>query len=258
MLNRRYFLAALAGSALAAPADNPPTRVAKVTKLFKSPEGNPNGLETTSEGLWIAEQISDTAFLVDWKGKVLRKVQTEASNTSGIAYGGGFLWMSANGHAMNRPACANDAVGEQGIIVKADPKTGKTVARYSIPSGGGVHGLEYADNSLWAAFIKDEKLVQLDPKDFSHQHEIPFHLPRPHGIAYDHGALWAVHTGRRTIHKLSAKDGAILEVITVAPEDPEPHGMCMHDGHLIISDAGIAPDGKLTGSPHVGWVCRID
>ena len=36
MLNRRYFLAALAGSALA--ADTPPTRVAKVVKLFKSPE----------------------------------------------------------------------------------------------------------------------------------------------------------------------------------------------------------------------------
>ena len=257
MLNRRYFLAALAGSALATPPE-PPTRVAKVVKLFRSPEGTPNGLETTPEGLWIAEQVSDSAFLVDWNGKVIRKVETESSNTSGLAYGGGFLWMAANGQAMNRPARPNDAKGDQGIIVKADAKTGKTVDRYTIPGGGGVHGLEYADNSLWTAFVKAEKLVQLDPKDFSAKSEIKLHLPRPHGIAYDRGSLWSVHTGRRIIHKLNPKDGSIQEIITIRPEDPEPHGMCLHQGHLYISDAGITPDGKHSGSPHVGWVCRID
>ena len=32
------------------------TRMAKTTKLFKSPAGFPNGLAVTSEGLWIGEQ----------------------------------------------------------------------------------------------------------------------------------------------------------------------------------------------------------
>jgi hypothetical protein len=35
-------------------------------------------------------------------GAVIKKVLTESSNTSGIAYGGGYLWMAANGAAIGR------------------------------------------------------------------------------------------------------------------------------------------------------------
>jgi hypothetical protein len=35
-------------------------------------------------------------------GKVLRKVQTESSNNSGIAFGNGYLWMAATGKAVGR------------------------------------------------------------------------------------------------------------------------------------------------------------
>ena len=33
-----------------------PSRTAKTTKLFKSPQGFPNAIAVTPEGLWIAEQ----------------------------------------------------------------------------------------------------------------------------------------------------------------------------------------------------------
>jgi hypothetical protein len=33
-----------------------PSRMAKTTKLFKSPDGFPNAIAVTPEGLWIAEQ----------------------------------------------------------------------------------------------------------------------------------------------------------------------------------------------------------
>src|SRR5437588_9460831 len=33
-----------------------PSRMAKTTKLFKAPDGYPNGIAVTPEGLWIAEQ----------------------------------------------------------------------------------------------------------------------------------------------------------------------------------------------------------
>src|SRR5688500_16897932 len=88
MQNRRQFLGAIAATALG--AKDYPVRAAKVEPLYKSPDGHPNGLETTPEGLWVGEQVTDTAYLLDWKsGKVLRKVETESSNTSGIAFGGG-------------------------------------------------------------------------------------------------------------------------------------------------------------------------
>jgi hypothetical protein len=89
----------------AGPSTQPDVPVRKpkaVAKLFKSPEGHPNGLENTREGLWIAEEVSERAYLVDWTGKVLHKVDTESHNTSGIAVGGGFLWMSANGRGVGR------------------------------------------------------------------------------------------------------------------------------------------------------------
>ena len=80
-----------------------PTRIAKTTKLFKSP-GVPNGIAVAPEGLWIAEQklsgaqavsyhlpepkdLSEAAWLVDWNGKLLKTLTTPSRNTSGMAYG---------------------------------------------------------------------------------------------------------------------------------------------------------------------------
>ena len=37
--------------------DVPVRKPKAVAKLFKSPEGHPNGLENTREGLWIAEEV---------------------------------------------------------------------------------------------------------------------------------------------------------------------------------------------------------
>jgi hypothetical protein len=69
-----------------------------ITKRFKSPDGHPNTLEATPEGVWVGEQVTDIAYLLDWKtGEVLKKVPTESSNTSSMAYSGGYLWMGANG-----------------------------------------------------------------------------------------------------------------------------------------------------------------
>ncbi len=98
-MQRRTFVASVLGvAALTAKGRVPIRKAAKVTRLFKSPEGHPNALEATPEGLWVGEQVSDSAYLLDWKtGEVLQKVPTESSNTSGMAYGGGYLWMGANG-----------------------------------------------------------------------------------------------------------------------------------------------------------------
>src|SRR5262249_27611755 len=71
-------------------------RKAKTTTLFKSPEGYPNAITATSEGLWIGEQKTDHACLVDWNGKLLKTITTESKNTSGMGVGGGFIWMGAN------------------------------------------------------------------------------------------------------------------------------------------------------------------
>ncbi|MCC6293831.1 MAG: hypothetical protein IT164_14370 [Bryobacterales bacterium] len=258
MLNRRSFftLPVLATFATRLRAAEPTRHTARVTKLFRSPDGNPNALETVPEGFWLGEQITDNAYLLDHNGKVLRKVPTESSNTSGIAFGGGYLWMAANGKTQWRTPRPTDAT--TGEIVKADPRTGKTIARYPIPGGGGVHGIEYAGGKLWITSLKLQKLSVVDPKDFSLVHQIPVHLGRAHGLGWDHDTIWCMHSNERQIHKLSVKDGALLEIVQLGANDPDPHGMCLSGGKLYYCDAGIAPTGKNNASPHAGWVCRID
>jgi len=131
-MTKRQFLASSAGLAIAGPCaafaqqaaalrrDAPasgnrrvPNRKAKTTKLFKAPPGFPNALAVTSEGVWIGEQklsgaqakaynlpepktLTENAWLLDWNGKVLRTVTTPSRNTSGMAVGGGYVWMVAN------------------------------------------------------------------------------------------------------------------------------------------------------------------
>src|SRR6187549_3382280 len=53
-----------------------PVRKIKTTPLFKSPEGYPNGIAVAPDGLWICEQKSDNAVLVDWSGRLLKTLKS--------------------------------------------------------------------------------------------------------------------------------------------------------------------------------------
>ena len=76
----------------------------QIEKVFRSPYSVPNGLQVTDEGLWIVDQITDRVSLVEITAdvdytvpKLIRDIPSESSNTSGMAYGGGALWLAANG-----------------------------------------------------------------------------------------------------------------------------------------------------------------
>jgi hypothetical protein len=93
-----------------------PKKMAKTTALFKSPGMYPNALAVMTDapgGLWIGQQkanpsnakqysvplddtgLDEAAWLVDWNGKLLKTVTTHARNTSGLAYGNGYIWVGA-------------------------------------------------------------------------------------------------------------------------------------------------------------------
>ena len=82
-------------------------------------------------------RVNGVLTVLDWKsGKVLDDFIAEAHNTSGLAVGGGFLWIGCNGAgtaAANRPF--NRPTDKQyGEIVKCDMKTGKQLKAFA-PSG---------------------------------------------------------------------------------------------------------------------------
>jgi streptogramin lyase len=243
--------------------ESAPTRQAKVVKLFKAPDGHPNAMEATAEGVWVGDQVTERAHLLDWKtGQIIRKVETESHNTSGIAVGGGYLWLAANGGVSNRrpPRPTDKPVGE---IVQADLQTGKTVKLHQLPWGGGCHGLVWSEptQTLWSSAMSITALAEVNPKDnFRILRLIPVRYGRSHGMDIENGAIWVVFSTEMLIHKLDMKTGRVMEIVALANgEDPTPHGMCRHEGHFYYCDAGFEPaQTEASVSPGSGYICRID
>ncbi|HTS31075.1 MAG TPA: hypothetical protein VMH81_34625 [Bryobacteraceae bacterium] len=264
--SRRAFIEAMAltaGRAAAQeegprqPAAPVPTGTAKVTKLFRSPDLHPNALEATGDGLWIGDQVSESVNKVDWKtGKGLLSFPTEAHNTSGIAVGAGYVWIGCNGGVSNRrPARPNDRPIAE--VLQADLKTGKTVKWHTLAWTSGIHGITYVEQTrtLWAAAPSLNVVVEMDPKDMRVVHMIGVKGDRAHGLDWQDGKLWIVMAGDRLVQKLDAKTGKLLQVLKIAPQDPDPHGLCLHEGSLYYCDAGLT---ATSAGSAAGYVCRIE
>jgi hypothetical protein len=228
-----------------------PTYQAKVEKLFKSPDRYPNALEATPEALWVGDQVSERVLKMDWNtGKVLEDFVAEAHNTSGLAVGGGYLWIGCNGAgtaAANRPfnRPTDKSYGE---VVKCDMKTGKQVKAYRTPWGG-THGTVYerTTDKLWVVDPGHQLAVEMDPKDdLRILRMISVGGGTPHGIEIYDGAIWIMAAADRLVRKIDYS-GKVLEIWTLGPNDPDPHGMCIHNGHVYYCDAGLG--GGRTPSP---------
>ena len=286
MITKREFLAGSIGARLALskgsaayPQAAPPakTRVAKTTKMFKSPAGFPNGLAETPEGLWIGEQklsgaqaaayhmaepksLSEAAWLVDWQGKLLKTVTTPSRNTSGMAVGAGCVWMCAN-------------APPEGIF-QVDMNS-RLVSHRQIPlgpasDGGGCHGAMWHEGKLWIAALRLRGILRVDPKTWEPEFLIPFYQApgktRYHDIAWDNGSIWQIigndstkyAEGRPGLVRYDAATGKVLETVEFAPNSSDPHGLAMHEGALISCDAGIHPGWPNNDSPTSGWIFRID
>jgi streptogramin lyase len=234
-----------------------PTRPAKVERLFKAPDLHPNALEAAPDGLWIGDQVSEKVFKVDWHtGKVLHEVQTESHNTSGVAVGAGYLWLGANGGVSGRrpPRPTDKPFGE---VIQADLNTGKTVKIHQLIWGGGVHGITFVPQTqtLWITALSIQAVAEVDPNDFRVLRIRPARGDRPHGLDWDNGALWVLVAGDHVVQKIDPDSGKVLEVVTISrTSDPDPHGMCIHDGYMYYCDAGLTAPGP--GS-EPAQICRF-
>jgi len=275
-LKRRDFLAAAAAAGSAAMAPKVvraqegssagkaeiPTYKAKVEKLFKTPDRYPNALETTPEALWVGDQVSERINLLDWKtGKVLGDFVAEAHNTSGIAVGGGFLWIGCNGAgtAASKRSFDRPFDRKYGEIVKCDMKTGKQLKGYKSPWGS-THGTAYAHDTekLWVAAPALKLAMELDPKDdLRILRMVALDMDTPHGIEWYQGKLWVLAAASRVLHKIDPESGKILEIYTLAPTDPDPHGMCIKDDYAYYCDAGLGGGRNPSPGTSPQFICRF-
>ena len=167
--------------------------------------------------------------------------------------------MGCNGMGVGRAARPSDRPG--GEVLQCDIETGKTLKRYEPQYPGGIHGVtwNYATNTLWVVALGINALVELDVKDnFRIVREIPVHLGRAHGIDFHGDGVWCLFGNDLQIQKLDMNTGKVLDAIQLSKDDPDPHGMCIHNSKIYYSDAGIAPGGKPSGSSSAGYICRID
>ena len=208
-----------------------PTYKIKVELLWKSPDRYPNALETAPDGLWVGDQVSERVNKLDWKtGKVLEDFVAESHNMSGLAVGGGYLWIGCNGSgtAASLREFKRPFDKSYGEIVQCDMKTGKQVKGYRTPWGG-VHGTAYnrQTDKVWAVAPGLGFLAEMDPKDdLRILRMVPIRQNVPHGLDFYEDAIWVIDGADRLVQKLDAESGRVQEVWTFGPDDPDPHGMC--------------------------------
>jgi hypothetical protein len=272
----------LAGASEGSGRKHLPNRMAKTTQLFKARGQWPNALASSPDGLWVAQQHlteseasgvnlswptkgKEQVWLMDMSGKTLKTVESNASNTSGLAYGDGALYV-----------CSNTDDAASGIH-KVDVATGLEVAHLQIPLSpnnvsGGCHGAEWHNGKFWIANNRMRSLMRIDPTSWKPELQIPIYGPpgmgRFHDFTFDKdGTILQVvanensrnHTENMAgLVRMEAETGKPIETITFLPGSCDPHGLKLHDGILLACDAGYHPGWPNYNSPSSGWIFRID
>jgi len=228
--------------------------VARIDAAFRAPYAQPNGMQITDEGLWVADQVTDRCALIETEnvnryGKtlVLREIDTEASNTSGMTYGDGALWLAANGPgAKYRPA--RDTDFQSGATVKVDPHTGKTLDHWPMPEEGGTHGIEFdnvEEGTMWVS-TKGNTMTQLKIEDRSILRVLNLPYGRSHGVVRVKDGIWIAFTSDRVILKFDIETNEEMARIDIPESHPAPHGMSAYEGGFIYCDSST------------GWIGTIE
>jgi streptogramin lyase len=224
-MRRRQFLAlAAAAPALGSVAVR---RVSKVEIVFRSPRGSkPNGLQATEQGLWIMDQgEGNRVYLVRYEdGQVLRTLDTEADRASGITFDGEALWLAST---YNR------------LIIRADPMTGKTIAKYVAPGAGPIYRM------VGDPQPRSSPLAPAKPNDAAPQPRQPGPQQPPggsagtgaHGLEFRDGRLWMALPPSRTIFRVDPAAWIVDQKFATAAN--RPHGVGWEGKYLWCTDSNL-------------------
>jgi hypothetical protein len=251
MIRRREFFAlaaALPASALRGVETGkiPARKAGKVETVFKSPGPKPNGLQATSDGLWIIDQGDNRAYLVSYTdGKVLRAFDTEGDRASGITFYGDAIWIAST---YSRE------------IVQSQAMTGKTIAKHFTPGAGVIYRM-VGDPPSRSSPLASASAAAQQPRESQQQGQGlgsgqgsgqgqgvgGFQQGQvlgskalgtgAHGLEWREGKLWVAVPPSRTIYRINPKDWIVeLKFPTVGNR---PHGIGWEGKWLWCADSNL-------------------
>ena len=203
--------------------------VAKIDDMWLSPGPRPNGLQATSDGLWVIDAGNSHLYLLDHEnGSVLVDVPTETVKSSGVTVGGGNVWVASTHNSRVYKLNEDGSTAQHWV----SPGDGVLDPRDKGPEYVRPHGMEWVDGKMWVVVKPALQIYLVDLETMEVERSIPTPGAAPHGIALDGDAIWCGDRGMAVIHKLSLEDGEVLDEVPVPA--PEVHGVTIHDGALIM------------------------
>lgn len=227
MDRRHFFSSALTAVALQAA---PSRRISKVEMVFQSPGPHPNGLQATAEGLWIIDQSNNKAHLVSYQdGKVLREIQTESDRPSGITHDGEALWLAST---------------YDRLLIRADPKTGKTLSEHFTPGAGVIYRMTGDPAARKSPLPPQHPPPPAARKTEASKPEIPSQFTGvrnpgtgAHGLEWKDGKLWVAVPPSRTIYQIDPKTWTVLQKFPTAAN--RTHGVGWEGNWLWNADSNL-------------------
>jgi hypothetical protein len=95
------------------------------------------------------------------------------------------------------------------------------VNRYVSQWSGGIHGTTWNNRTqtLWVTVLGTNA------------------LGRAHGLDFEGDAVSCLFSTDLQIQKLDMKTGTLLDAIQLSKDDPDPHGLCIHEGSIYYRHA---------------------
>jgi YVTN family beta-propeller protein len=169
---------------------------------------------TLGEGLlWVAPQFGLVTRVDPRDASIKRPAIDPGHNTSGIAVGGGAVWLAG---------------GEAGAVTRVDVASGHPTP---IPVGNGPGDIAVGSGGVWVALALDDTLARIDPQTGVVEETIAVGRS-PAGVAVGAGSVWVANSGDGTVSRI---DPQTNEVAATIPVGASPQDVTVAAGRVWVS-----------------------
>jgi ABC-type transport system substrate-binding protein/tRNA A-37 threonylcarbamoyl transferase component Bud32 len=185
----------------------------KVRQIVKLPWAPGERLAVGGGLVWVPQDLGPALLGIDERtGHIVRRLEVSGGGIGGIAYGAGSVWL-----AQNR------------AIIRVDPRTGRTLRRYSTPS----RWLVFGDGTVWAADPGSGLVTKIDPVENRVVAQTPLHSWIT-DLTVGGGFVWVSVTPDDSVFKLSEDN---LGVQGSSPAGRDPERLSFGGGRLWIANS---------------------